>query len=304
MLNKHIIAIIIPCYKGKFLPETLKSIASQTNKNFNLYIGIDDSPEPLEEIISDNYQDSNIVCKRFETNLGKKSLTQAWQRCINMSQNEEYIWLFSDDDIMPQDAIERFYTTISSNPNYDLLRFPLQIIDENNKQIKANYYRSNIVTSEEFLIAKLSGQIDSAAIEYIFKKDHFFKQGCFEDYPMAWCSDDATWAKLGSKNNICLIEGAAVSWRNVDGFNISNNTKYNREKIVSTSLFLKWIYKNFGANKKITKAVYIYAKTILIHSVALNFTYIELFKISKTVGYFSTINGMRIFTKFITKKIS
>jgi len=39
------LAIVVPYYKLTFFEETLKSLKSQTNKKFKVYIGDDASPE-------------------------------------------------------------------------------------------------------------------------------------------------------------------------------------------------------------------------------------------------------------------
>lgn len=50
------LAIVIPAYKGRFLKETLDSIAVQAHKDeFVLYIGDDASPERLDKIV-ESYQ--------------------------------------------------------------------------------------------------------------------------------------------------------------------------------------------------------------------------------------------------------
>jgi glycosyltransferase involved in cell wall biosynthesis len=43
--------VIIPAYKSMFFPQTLLSIANQTNKKFTLYIGDDCSSENLYGIV-------------------------------------------------------------------------------------------------------------------------------------------------------------------------------------------------------------------------------------------------------------
>ena len=53
------LAIIIPAYKSKFLRQTLDSLVNQTNQNFNLYIGDDNSPFNIKEIV-DDYKDKLI----------------------------------------------------------------------------------------------------------------------------------------------------------------------------------------------------------------------------------------------------
>ena len=117
------LAIVIPAYKDSFLKESLDSIVSQTCKNFTLYIGDDCSPYDLKMIV-DKYKGSmNVVYKRFETNLGGKDLVAQWERCINLTQGEPYIWLFSDDDILENNCVEEFYKILDKRPNGVLFHF-------------------------------------------------------------------------------------------------------------------------------------------------------------------------------------
>ena len=123
MPEQNNLAIVIPAYKSTFLAAALDSIAAQTCQDFTLYIGDDCSPNNLEEIV-DKYRDKiNIVYKRFDTNLGGKDLVAQWERCIDTTQGEEWLWLFSDDDVMEKNCVEEFYKTINSNPNVGLIHF-------------------------------------------------------------------------------------------------------------------------------------------------------------------------------------
>ena len=49
MLTK--LAIIIPAYKAAYLDRTLDSLSQQTDKEFSIYIGDDNSPYDLEHNI-------------------------------------------------------------------------------------------------------------------------------------------------------------------------------------------------------------------------------------------------------------
>lgn len=71
-------AIVIPAYKGRFLKETLDSIAVQAHKDeFVLYIGDDASPERLDKIVESYQNKVNLVYHRFSENMGGKDLV-AW----------------------------------------------------------------------------------------------------------------------------------------------------------------------------------------------------------------------------------
>ena len=100
------IAIVIPAYKCRFLRQTLDSIVVQTCRSFTVYIGDDASPERLDKIVESYQNKVNLVYHRFSENMGGKDLVAHWERCIQLSA-EPFIWLFSDDDLMPADGVER-----------------------------------------------------------------------------------------------------------------------------------------------------------------------------------------------------
>lgn len=67
------LAIVIPAYKGRFLKETLDSIAVQAHKDeFVLYIGDDASPERLDKIVESYQNKVNLVYHRFSKYGGQR----------------------------------------------------------------------------------------------------------------------------------------------------------------------------------------------------------------------------------------
>lgn len=96
----NLLAIIIPAYKGEYLDKTLNSLSRQTDQRFTLYIGDDNSPYPLKDIIDQYSNQLDIVYHRFDNNLGHTNLIHHWERCIEMMNNEPYFCMFSDDDLM------------------------------------------------------------------------------------------------------------------------------------------------------------------------------------------------------------
>ena len=241
------LAIIIPAYKPRFLQETLDSIAKQNNHEFTVYIGDDASPYPLETIV-DRYKNKfDIIYHRFEQNMGKKDLPGHWERCILLSA-EELIWLFSDDDLMPFDGVARIIRASQkhSEGKY-IFRFPLEVVDEYGKlKYKNPPFKTDLTSGYQFLLDKLSGKISSAACEYVFSRTVWEQTGGFIKFPLAWCTDDATWAKFAEfTGGIISLPGNPVSWRNAEGENISNSTHFNKEKIRATILFMEWLSINY-----------------------------------------------------------
>lgn len=219
----HELAIVIPAYKDIFFTKTLQSIADQTCKEFTLYIGNDNSPSDLKSIVS-QYQDKiDIVYKQFDKNLGGRDLVGQWERCIDMANGEKWIWLFSDDDLMDQHCVENFYSTMKQNPNFDLFHFNVTHIDDDKKILSKLPEYPEILSSENYLERSLSGY-HSFVVEYIFRKSHFLNMGRFQKFDLAWCSDQATWIKLGKEKGIRTIGDSNVYFR-TSPFNITPNIR-------------------------------------------------------------------------------
>lgn len=246
------LAIVIPAFKNIYFDKTLLSIANQTCKEFTLYIGNDSSPFNLKTVV-DSYKDRiNIYYHEFEENLGRRDLVAHWERCIDLVRDEEWIWLFSDDDLMDPTCVENFYSVIDQNPMYDLFHFNVSQIDENDNIIKDLSFYPKVLTCEEYLNKRLEGNFYSFMVEYLFRKSLFIDVGRIENFDLAWCSDDATWIKLSARHGIYNIDNSRVYWRE-SRFNISPNnwdSEILKRKFYSQVKFARWIC-NYSKERKL-----------------------------------------------------
>lgn len=256
------LAIIIPAYKIDFFERTLASLVRQTCRDFTVYIGDDCSPNDFESLI-ENYKDKiNIYYTRFETNLGGKDLVAQWERCVDLAQGEQWLWLFSDDDELEENCVEQFYKTISDNPKTSLVHFDVRVIDADgvyvkNKQfVKADFAAH--YTAKEYAKARLRYKINSFVVEFIFRKDTFMENGRFQNFDMAWGSDDATWIKLSKDAGITTTKGAHVRWRLSDS-NITprRNPETMIRKVYSVTNYLNFLDNQFH-DKRLEKLYYWY----------------------------------------------
>jgi glycosyltransferase involved in cell wall biosynthesis len=247
-MNKRL-AIIIPAFKLQFFKHALESVANQTYKEFTLYIGDDASGENLKQVVDEFAGRINIIYHRFEKNLGSSDLIGQWTRSVALSDGEDYIWLFSDDDLMPAGAVESFYKIIEEKAEFDLFRFNLIIIDENGNLGNVSSDHPSVESADNFILKRLKGETLSSACEYIFSRRAYSDSGGFIKFPLAWASDDATWYKLGKDKGICLIPGDPVQWR-LSGRNITSITKNNGTKFKASLLYFKWL-ENQGISESV-----------------------------------------------------
>jgi glycosyltransferase involved in cell wall biosynthesis len=232
------LAIIIPAFRVRFLERTLHSLAAQTDRRFHLYIGDDASPEPIEPIIKKFQERLRLTYHRFSENLGSRSLTQHWSRCIALSR-EPWVWLFSDDDVMEPDCVASFYRTLeATRGEFNVYRFNTLVIDEKDQPLRLNPPHPEQESGTQFLYFLLRGLRSCIAQEAIFSRAIYERHG-WVDFPLAWGTDNASQIVWAESKGLKRIEGANVRWR-WSGENISS-TRERKFKMVKARAGMKYI---------------------------------------------------------------
>jgi glycosyltransferase involved in cell wall biosynthesis len=240
------LAIIIPAFKSIFLKQALDSISNQSCKDFTLYIGDDASKEDIIGIVRKYEKKINIVYHCFDKNFGEENLTKQWNRCVSLSTDEPYIWLFSDDDEMSANAVSCFYQEIEKSDDYDLYRFDLSIINEKSDVIKEFIY-PDLQDRKDFFISRIHESLYSCVTQYIFKRSAYNSSNGFVSFPLAWFSDDASMIKFALENNgIKKISGAVVKWRFAEEINITTSKRFENKKVRAVFEYALWFNNYLG----------------------------------------------------------
>lgn len=295
------LAIIVPAYKGRFLDAALDSLARQSCKDFTCYIGDDCSPDDIRGISSRHAGRMDLVYRRFESNLGASDLVKHWERCIELA-SEPYILLFSDDDVLPYDIVERFVKTLGQYPSAELFRMQLAVIDGDGSLLKSTPPLSaGRADARSILCDKLYGKTATAACEYIFSAALYRRSGGFVHFPHAWCSDDASWFRMGVEaGGAVSLPGLPVLWRNVSGSNISDSHEYDRDKETATAQFLGHLYDCYPEirDRSFARALYAYIKCILSVSLGRRCSKEGFSEISSALARFSALQAAKIRIKY------
>lgn len=233
------LAIVIPYYKIDFFEATLQSLANQTDKRFVVYIGDDASPENPCELLENYKEKFNFTYKRFEKNLGEISLVQQWNRCIAMTDNEEWLMILGDDDKLGKNVVEEFHTNYNIfNGKSNVIRFSTEVIDGKSENLPQSYLPNPLWENAiDAFVRRIKILSRSTLSEYVFSKKAFVKFG-FRDYPLAWHSDDMAWLELSDSQPIYAINSATVSIR-ISAISISGNMDNLPVKQLASVLFYK-----------------------------------------------------------------
>lgn len=239
-MRKTMLAIVIPYFKLKFFEEALQSLVSQTNKEFNVYIGNDASPQDPLQVLSSFEDRLNFNYKRFETNRGLISLTQQWDRCLAMVNDEEWVMILGDDDTFDSQVVENFYRNLPLfTTKSNVVRFSSRIVFSDKDEVSKSYRHPEWEDAGRAFMRRFRQETRSSLSEYIFRKDAYKKYG-FYNYPLAWHSDDRAWLEFAENKPIYSINDAVVYFRH-STHNITGKVDNLKEKDTATEEFYKYL---------------------------------------------------------------
>lgn len=231
------LAIIIPFYKLTFFEATLQSLAHQSDKRFKVYIGDDASPEDCSVLLQQFQGQIDFKYHRFDANLGAISLTQQWERCIALSNDEQWLMILGDDDVLDDNCVASFYANeveIKENKS-NVIRYACKVINAQGNVFLGPYFHPKLELASDFYCRKVKNLTRSSLSEYIFKKE-VFNQYKFVNYPLAWHSDDKAWLDFSENKPIYTINEAIVYVR-FSEINISGRQDNITQKLTATFQF-------------------------------------------------------------------
>ena len=301
------LAVLIPYYKKDFFDDTLKSLANQTDKRFNVYITDDCSPSSPDDVIDKYKEKINIVYKRYTNNLGRIDLVGHWNRSLELIQDEDWILVLPDDDIVSENVVEEFYKNLNNVDKYNIkvFRFPVVKLDKNGNIINRDLNKQpKIETNIDFYERVVRGKAGASLGDNIFHKRSLLKYGGFVNFPKGWGSDHATILKVSQEGSIYFLYKAKLYFR-MSGMNISSNNKDSVIKLGARILFVKWLKENEDIfpskfSEDFYKFFYWKAEYYILNEWSFNFRqFIELYKLREIC--FNSKNIIPIIKIFLKK---
>lgn len=132
------VSVIIPVYNfGHFLPFALKSVFSQTYKDFEVIV-VDDASTDNTLVIARKYW-SKITYITHKTNRGFASSMNTGVK----KAKGKYVTFLSGDDLLLPDFLEKEVAVLENNPNVGLVHSGVFFIDKRGRKIG----RSNLENS-------------------------------------------------------------------------------------------------------------------------------------------------------------
>lgn len=241
------LAIVIPAYKQDYFAQALASLANQTRKDFTVYIGDDHSPYDLKGIAKSYENKLTVKYTRFPNNTGAENLVRQWRRCVDLTQGEEWIWLFSDDDLVDENCVESFYKQVAlDGGTCDVYRFNNTVIDENGEVIRPTPDSPLHESSEEMAYNLLVGKRGNSMADHIFSRKIYEKSGGFVYTKYAQGADWAMSILFSKDKGLVTLPEGRFYWR-YSGANISAKAhKIKSKTFVGHLQFIAWVVDHFG----------------------------------------------------------
>lgn len=245
------LAIVIPYFKKFFFEETLISLANQTDKRFVVYIGDDASKESPKDLLEKMKGKFEFYYHKFDENLGSKSLTQQWDRCIMLTKNEPWLMVLGDDDLLGSNVVSSFYENLAEifSTNFKVIRFSVIKINDLSENISTLFINPKKEKAIDLLFEKKRCSLS----EHIFWKENVINIG-FKNFELGWFSDVLAVLEFSNFEDVFSINEAQISIR-ISENSISGMKLNFKKKATATKQFYSYLLINkkeyFDKNERI-----------------------------------------------------
>lgn len=244
--SKKKLAILIPFYKRGHFNILLDALLSQTDQSFNVYIGDDCSPDQALDLVAIASKKLNILYHRFSSRLGGVSLASHWNRCLDLTQGEPWIWIIPDDDLPAPNCVAEFMAALREGraEGVNVFTFPARVIDSTGHITSEGVPLHAPVRNYDFYLKQLKGEMQGSSLgENIFRREALVGRGGFVELPKGWGSDHATILRASAGSLIAPLNRAWFGFRQ-SGDNISSQRDDGAEKMRARVLFARWLREN------------------------------------------------------------
>ncbi|MBV6880923.1 glycosyltransferase family A protein [Epilithonimonas ginsengisoli] len=242
------LAIIIPYYKLNYFKHTLDSLCLQTDKRFSIYIGDDCSPQDPKSLLRAYEGQLTFVYKKFQNNLGGNHLTKQWDRCVELSEKEDWLMILGDDDTISENYVEAFYENlkIAEEKSIEVIRFASKLINEEGSDISQLFINPELELAAKSYMRTFKGDGRSTLTEHIFSRRTYEKNG-FKEFPVAFGSDNVAWLEFPEMGEILSINNAFASIRiSREHLSSKGDEKLNLRRKQGIYLFNRYIISNYS----------------------------------------------------------
>ena len=219
-MNRPVVTIGIPAFKGRHFEEALQCWKSQTFADFDVFVQDDCSPDELkgifEKVCGD---DPRFHYERNETGT-YPNFVDNWHKTLAKADGEFFV-LGSDDDLYEPNFLEEMLRLAKKYPQVDMFNARHELFNEKGivyLSPRGAEYERQI----EWIYALVCFTRYEVAQSVMIRTEALRNAGGFVNLPAAWGACDwLSWCKL-ARNGVVNSSERLMHWR-MDGGNTSLN---------------------------------------------------------------------------------
>jgi len=243
MVSRGLVSIAIPAYKRRWLKDAIESALSQDYDKIELIIVDDHSPQNLKEIVEPYLADKRVSYYFNETNIGKESVANNWNRCLEYVRGEFFVLLCDDDVLMP-DFVSTLLRLAHQYPECSVFHGERVLYHEKTNSTEALLSWPEYESFHDFVKAKAAVKRKHTITEFLYRSTTILEEK-FSVFPVGYFSDDASILKIVKKGGIASSKDPVCIIR-VNDEQVSNPGRYAVEKVKAAILYFAWYKDNIA----------------------------------------------------------
>ncbi len=210
-MSEKLFSIITPVYNGEqYIEETIKSVLSQTYRDYEYVIVDSESKDRTIDIINKYKNDVHkVICEK------DNGMYDAIDKAIKLSNGKYILWINSDDILNNKKTLENIANLLNKKPSIEWLTGRVSFLYENRKKIFSflPYIYPKYFIKKGWAHDCAWGFIQQEST--VFSKELYFKVGGFNK-KLKMAGDFDLWRKFSHETNLytCNIKiGVQRKWK-------------------------------------------------------------------------------------------
>lgn len=232
-----LVSIAIPAYKRNWLNKAIESALAQDYNNIELIIVDDHSPQNLKEVVGPYLVDQRVSYYFNEKNIGKESVANNWNKCLEYVRGEFFVLLCDDDVLMPN-FVSELLCLAQKYPQCNIFHGRREFYYEETDTSELTESWPEYESFEKFIQAKAAGKRKHTITEFLYRSRSIVR-GKYIVFPVGYFSDDASILKIVKEGGIASSQEPVCKIRMSDE-QISHAGRHAVEKVRATIMYYDW----------------------------------------------------------------
>ena len=225
--TKALISIIIPVYNAeKYISNTIKSLFSQTYKNFEVIIIDDGSSDNSMQIVDKEMKQKNIpytIIRQANQGVGKA------RNVGYENANGEWILFLDADDTINPFSIEIYTKIIEKEEKVDIIFSKFRDVDEKNSLDSAEYENTYSWIEKDKILKEFLTRQRVLLVPGTLYKKNFLNTYSLMQPSIPWSEDQYfIWLVLNKADRIIITNAEIYNYVHHSGESIMNSQYHHR----------------------------------------------------------------------------